>query len=61
MWNAARLMPTIAAMFGPREDVTKYPVGQVLLALSLDHNTAMLDYWTGHHYGKIMEGKAKRR
>ena len=48
-------------MYGPKPMVTDYTVGQVMLVLSLSHNEGMLDYWTGHHYSKIMEGKARSK
>lgn len=36
LYSAARHMPTLAAMFGPRWDVTEYYVWQVLLVSTMD-------------------------
>lgn len=52
-------MPVISAMFGPRDSVTQYPLGQVMLAMALEEQTGALNYWSGYHYGKIMESRAK--
>ena len=46
-------------MFGPRESVTDYTLGQVLTVLDLQGDEAGLSYWASHHYGKAIERRVK--
>lgn len=59
--HAAKLMPLISAMHGPKDKVTQYPCGVVLRELKADADASLLEGWTGHEYGKIMDAEAKSR
>lgn len=55
------MAPILAAMYGPRESVTLYPMGLVLREIKADIDEARLSEWTQHEYGLMMEQEAKAR
>lgn len=61
LYSAAKLAPVLSAMFGPREAVTDYRLGQVLMVLDLHGDEAGLSYWSAHFYSKAMERKARNK
>ena len=59
--RAAQLAPLLSAMYGPKETVGQYKLGQVMLELKADIDATRLSSKTQHEYSKIMEIKAKAR
>jgi len=61
LYRAAKLKPTLNAMYGDKGKVSQYPTGQVLTLLALDRDEASHIDWVQHHYAKMAEAKARAR
>ena len=59
--HAAKLMPTLSALYGPKDKVFQYPMGLVLREIKADIDDGRFQDYFSHEYGKIMESEAKAR
>lgn len=59
--HAAKLEPLLAVMYGRKDTVGQYKLGQVMLEMKADIDSQRLQDWTQHEYGKIAEAEAKMR
>ena len=59
--HAAKLEPLLAAMYGKRETVGQYKLGQVLREIKADIDGQRLQDWTSHEMSKQAESEARAR